>query len=49
MKRNHIKNIGTINTAEMELMECIQMYIEIESLSDSLKADVEKAIIEFWL
>lgn len=46
MKRNHVENIGTINTAEMELMECIQMYIEIESLTDSLKADVEKAILE---
>lgn len=46
MKTNNIENIGTINTADMTLMECIQMYVKIESLSDSLKADVEKAIIE---
>lgn len=46
MKRNNIENIGTINTADMTLMECIEMYVKIESLSDSLKADVEKAIIE---
>lgn len=46
MKINHIENIGTINTADMTLMECIQMYVNIDSLSDGLKVDVEKAIIE---
>lgn len=46
MRREMINDVGTINTANMTLMESIQMYVKIESLSDSLKEDVEKAIIE---
>lgn len=46
MRTENIKNVGVINMSNMTLMDDIQMYIDIQSLSDDLKTDVEKAIEE---
>lgn len=38
-------NIGTINLAEMELMtDCMEVFIPITAVSDSLKATIEENI-----
>lgn len=43
--RTMTTNIGTINLAEMELMtDCMEVFIPITSVSESLKATIEENI-----
>ena len=43
--RTMTTNIGTINLAEMELMtDCMEVFIPITAVSDSLKATIEENI-----